>query len=397
MGYNWERYASPGYYFDGNQSGRLKKALQDLVDESLSQASSLHVEEEIPADLTYIPNSAHPQPSQIDPTRGRLRWDFAAPITRTITLTYQVQPLRLATIPFTGGQVVVTDTQRPKNLSRSVPIPTSVITVSDPCLPPTETPSPTPTATSIPTSTDTPIATLTPTPTPTPTSTATPTPSATPTATPTPGPVYFPLLLREKCVPEVRRVDVVLAIDASSSMTEGKLAGRSKLDAAKDAARVFLDQLRFDRGDQAAIVEFNASATLLAPLTGDRRALDQAIEGIQVAQQTCLVCAVDAGWAELGSARHAADHAAVLVLLTDGRSNPRPAAEAVMRAGEAKAAGVTVFTIGLGADIDTEALAAIASRPGYFYWAPDGEALAGIYRQIAVALPCPAGAFWGGR
>lgn len=66
------------------------------------------------------------------------------------------------------------------------------------------------------------------------------------------------------------------------------------------------------------------------------------------------------------------------VLLTDGRSNPRPASEAVARAGEAKAAGMTVFTIGLGADIDVEALAE-------------------IYRAIAVALPCPVGVFWGGR
>jgi Mg-chelatase subunit ChlD len=180
-------------------------------------------------------------------------------------------------------------------------------------------------------------------------------------------------------------------------MTEHTPTGRTKLAAAIDAARVFLDQLRFDRGDQAAIVAFNASATLLQPLTGDRAALEQALAGVQTAQQTCLVCAVDAGWAELGSSRHAADHAAVLVLLTDGRSNPRPASEAARRAGEAKAAGVTVFTIGLGTDVEAEALAAIASRPEWYFGAPDGEALAEIYRAIAVALPCPAGAFWGGR
>jgi hypothetical protein len=28
---------------------------------------------------------------------------------------------------------------------------------------------------------------------------------------------------------------------------------------------------------------------------------------------------------------------------------------------------------------------------------PDAEALAGIYRGIAVAIPCPADAFWGRR
>lgn len=36
----------------------------------------------------------------------------------------------------------------------------------------------------------------------------------------------------------------------------------------------------------------------LAPLTGDRAALDAALAGIQTAQQTCIVCAVDAAAAE---------------------------------------------------------------------------------------------------
>jgi hypothetical protein len=56
-----------------------------------------------------------------------------------------------------------------------------------------------------------------------------------------------------------------------------------------------------------------------------------------------------------------------------------------------------IYTIGLGAEVEVEALSAIASRPEGYYPAPEAEALAGIYGQIAVALPCPAGAFWGGR
>ncbi len=258
------------------------------------------------------------------------------------------------------------------------------------------TPAPTPSQTS-PSPTDTPTepptSSTTPSLTPTPTATAT----ATQTATSMPAALYLPLLLHEKCIPEIRRVDVVLAIDASSSMDEPAPAGGTKLAAALAAARGFLGELRFDRGDQAAIIAFNAEARLVMPLSSDRAALDAALTGIQTAQQTCIVCAVDAGWAELSSGRHVPDHAAVLVLLTDGRSNPRPASEAVARAAAAKAAGVVVFTIGLGADVEAEALAATASRPGWYYPAPDAGALVEIYRAIAVALPCPAGVFWGGR
>ncbi len=67
------------------------------------------------------------------------------------------------------------------------------------------------------------------------------------------------------------------------------------------------------------------------------------------------------------------------------------------RRAPAKAAGLTVYTIGLGADLDEAALRAMASAPSAYHHAPSGEALAAIYRAIAVDLPCPAAAFWGGR
>ncbi len=69
----------------------------------------------------------------------------------------------------------------------------------------------------------------------------------------------------------------------------------------------------------------------------------------------------------------------------------------VDEARRAKNAGVVVFTIGRGQDLDVAALAAIATRPAWFFAAPDAEALAGIYRAIAVTIPCPAGAWWGRR
>jgi hypothetical protein len=86
-----------------------------------------------------------------------------------------------------------------------------------------------------------------------------------------------------------------------------------------------------------------------------------------------------------------------MIVLTDGRANPVPVEVALAEARQAKAAGVALFTIGLGADLDFEALAAMASRPEFFYAAPDGEALAGIYRGIAVAIPCAPEQFWGRR
>ena len=84
-----------------------------------------------------------------------------------------------------------------------------------------------------------------------------------------------------------------------------------------------------------------------------------------------------------------------MVVLTDGRANPVPVAVAEAEAQGAKAAGTVLFTIGLGADLEEDALRRMASRPEFFYKAPDAEALTEIYRRIAVAVPCPGGSFWG--
>lgn len=182
-------------------------------------------------------------------------------------------------------------------------------------------------------------------------------------------------------------------------MLDRDAEGTVKLTAAVAAARAFLDLLALDpaapSADQAALVTFNAGAALLQPLTSDRAALDAAFARIATAPQTCLACAVETAAAELASPRRIAGHTPAVVLLTDGRANPRPAAEAVAAAETAKAGGIIFFTVGLGDDVDAEALEAIAAPGGRFFRTADSRGLADICAEVAVAIPCPAGAFWG--
>jgi uncharacterized protein YegL len=250
--------------------------------------------------------------------------------------------------------------------------------------------------------TATPPPSATPTPTPTsvpPTTTRVPTaaPTSTPLPTRTPGPIHLPVALTERCAPDIRRADIVLALDASTSMREPTDGSRSKLDVALDAVRRFVDVVDLDAGDQVAIVQFNADAQMLTPLTDDRAAIDAAITRVDTQSTTCLPCAVESASEELRSERRRSDNAPVLIVLTDGRSNPRPVSEAVVEAARAKSTGVTVFTIGLGSDLEHDALRAMASRPDAFYEAPDAEDLAAIYEQIAVEIPCPLSRYWGRR
>ncbi|MFN8424005.1 MAG: vWA domain-containing protein [Anaerolineae bacterium] len=197
---------------------------------------------------------------------------------------------------------------------------------------------------------------------------------------------------------------MALVVDASTSMLERTSAGRTKLEAATDAARVLLDLLLLDAAngvsggsdsDQASLIAFNADAHVLQPLTNVRADLDGALARIAVAQQTRIDLGIQAAADELASARHVAGHTPVMVVLTDGRANPVPADVAVGNAAAAKAAGIVVHTVGVGSDLDVEALRAMASSPATFHLAPDAEQLGEIYRAIAVALPC-AGRYWPG-
>ena len=239
----------------------------------------------------------------------------------------------------------------------------------------------------------------TPTASVTPSNTPTATESKTVTATPTtvPHPIYLPLALREVPCTRKQPADVVLVIDASSSMEEPAGDGRTKRGAAWVAAVAFVDGLRLGVSDQVAVVAFNSDARVVIGLTADRPAITTALGSITTGSQTCLVCGLETAGKELNGAGHLAGNQAVIILLTDGRSNPQPASEAVSEAARLKDLGTAIFTIGLGAELDDAALTAIASRPQFAHHATDGTALEAIYREIAVTLPGPADCYWGQR
>lgn len=284
--------------------------------------------------------------------------------------------------------VIGLNDKRPHIDLSPTPAPTMTETVTKTADPPTAPPTPSPNQTMSPR----PTSSVAPTRSPSPTATITPRPTVAPMR------VLLPLLLREACQPETRHADVALVLDTSSSMLEPTATGGSKLAAAVAAAGVFLDQLHLAAGgDQAAIVTFDHGATVAQPLTADRAALNAALAKIITGRQTCISCGIDAAATELAGTRQRQENVPVLVLLTDGRANPEPAEEGVRRAALAKAAGVTLFSIGLGNDVDLGALAAIASRPDYFHHAPDAADLEGIYRAVAGTIPCPSGTFWGRR
>jgi hypothetical protein len=257
---------------------------------------------------------------------------------------------------------------------------------------PSETPSATPTSTS--------TVTPTTTPSPSPTNSPSPTPSATATPTPRPlRPVYLPILLAQRCVSEAGHADVVLVLDASSSMQRPGTGGRqSKLDLARAAAQAILDAL-VPGEDQAALVWFNDRADIGSLLTGDIAAVSQALARPPARELSRLDLGLAAGLDEARSPRHRQRNASILVVVTDGLLNavPSPApsgqpADTVLRlADRARSAGVRVFTLALPPGADLALLAGVATTPEDAFVAGDTAALQAIRAALHVSVPCPSG------
>jgi len=235
-------------------------------------------------------------------------------------------------------------------------------------------------------------------PTPTPTTTQAPTPTLVPTqepsatAVPVPQPLYLPLALREHCDPHHKRADVALVIDTSSSM-----AG-SKLEDAKAAAAAFVGQMDLAPGrDQVAVVRFDTEAEVACHLTSALAVIDAAIRNLTYRSGTHIDKGLRTALGELQSSRHLQRNNSVMILLTDGIQTGTPGQE-LRAAAEVRAAGVRLYTIGLGADVDASTLREMAGDAARYHFAPDSADLAPIYTEIAsdITCPAPAGGFWPG-
>lgn len=196
---------------------------------------------------------------------------------------------------------------------------------------------------------------------------------------------YLPILYRTQC--PTQRTDVVLAIDTSSSMQDLDGTGATLLAGAKHAARAFIELLALPM-DQAAIVSFNEHGALAQPLTGDRPTLLARIDGLSSAQGTRIDRGLALALAELTSRRRKADNLPVVILLTDGRPQGGSEAATVAIAKQLRDAGIVVYTIGLGADVDSGFMANLAGTPERYRFAPTPQQLSEIYRAIALSLPC---------
>ena len=198
---------------------------------------------------------------------------------------------------------------------------------------------------------------------------------------------HLPVVWKNRCKPQ--RADVVLVFDTSSSMTAPARPGVAvtKLEAAVSAGRTFLGAMQLP-GDQAAIVTFDGSARRLQKLTGSRAALELALDQVSAGRGTRIDRGIEQAIVELLSARHEERNNPVMIVLTDGLPEPGTEGRALRSALDARAAGIILFTIGLGSDADPDLLWLLSGSDERTFMAPDASQLDGIYKQIAGKVLC---------
>jgi Ca-activated chloride channel family protein len=150
---------------------------------------------------------------------------------------------------------------------------------------------------------------------------------------------------------------ILVLFDVSLSMMATDV-DPTRLDAAKEAARAFVDQV--DEDVEVGLISFSGNVAVDVPPTRDRDAIDRGIEALELAESTAIGDALATGadlltrLAEDADASNDAGSGAdddeltpgAMVLLTDGETTVGRPTE--VGAQEAADAGVPVFTIAFG-------------------------------------------------
>jgi VWFA-related protein len=176
-------------------------------------------------------------------------------------------------------------------------------------------------------------------------------------------------------------VTAVMLIDRSGSMTDG-----AKMEGAIAAALAFLEQLE-DGRDTLGVIVFDDSFIVL----GDLRTMDADVREDLYLQISTLVpeggtAYYDAIYKATGMLKDVPGRKVVLAL-TDGIDNRSSRTNLSRMTEYVRDSNVVVYTIGLGADVETSTLERIAQETGgRYYEQPSGSQLAQLYADVAYDL-----------
>jgi Mg-chelatase subunit ChlD/Tol biopolymer transport system component len=198
--------------------------------------------------------------------------------------------------------------------------------------------------------------------------------------------VSLELLPKPICEKKIvnKNTDAVILIDASASMEERDMGGQSRLIAAKEAAKKFVECVLSEE-KRIAIVSFSDQAKVHIGLTNDQKQLLQAVDEIEMGGSTNMTqgLAESRNLLENSSRR---DVVKSVILLSDGAPN-NP--EGVLAEAEIlRTQQVKVLAIGVGRAIE-ELLRIISNPDGHYKFVSDRHGLMEAFLEYGRVLISP--------
>ncbi len=187
--------------------------------------------------------------------------------------------------------------------------------------------------------------------------------------------------------------DVMLVLDRSASISGSEMTNM------KNAAIAFMGALNPDGGVHMGQSSFSTTGTLDLHLTGDQTAIAAAINGISPSGFTNLYDGLTLATAELDDSNTTYERPAVpdiMIVVTDGNPN-EPGTDdnaetvAANAADAARAAGIEIYVVGVGGDVDATYLSTeIADDAAHYYNIASYESLQAALADIAYCGNPPA-------
>jgi len=186
-------------------------------------------------------------------------------------------------------------------------------------------------------------------------------------------------VVADKKPSEKRRTPLNLAIVLDRS---GSMSG-AKLEKARQAAAVALDQLEEDDIFSLVVYDNDVDVVIPAGKVKDKEALEKKIHAIQSRGSTALYAGMKEGAKQLKEFL-GKERINRVILLSDGLANVGPSSpsELATLGQELSKSGIVVSTIGLGDDYNEDLMTALAeSSHGNYYYVQDAEKLPGIFQD----------------
>jgi len=210
-------------------------------------------------------------------------------------------------------------------------------------------------------------------------------------------------------------LNVVVVFDVSGSMDDLGRNPSEPINSAKQAAKLFVDNLNFsadDSSDKVALVKYSERADLSLSFSTDKDKIKQTIDGFRASGATNIGDALFEANEILAKEAGGGQARKVVVLLTDGLPNrthqgsrcdnwPRQynkcTDDALAQAENLKKNNIILYAIGLDFDgiekihpgsgeVGKNLLGQLATSKGHFYEAPGKEDLQLIYQEIGTNI-----------